>query len=195
MATKTDSPQVTALLKEAEKQFGRPLKGPTDFVLMADRIERKTREHISDSTIKRLWMPSLAYRTVSDRTLNVIAQYAGFEHFKAFQEDLAERGIIESELVTGENAVKAADLKVGDILSIAWMPNRECRLRYLGDRKFEAVECHNSTLQEGDTFFCSAFIPGRKLFVDHLTHGEEVFESYGMGTQHGLTRVELDSQD
>ena len=72
------------------------------------------------------------------------------------------------------------------------MPDRECRLKYLGERKFEAIECHNSTLRAGDTFYCSAFIKGRKLFVDNLTHDGRLFESYGMGTGHGLTRVSVE---
>lgn len=192
MATRTDSPQVTALLKEVERCYGRPVRTPSDFVLLADRIETRTHEHISDSTIKRLRKPALAYKTVSDRTLNVLAQYAGYAHFAAFVEHLAAQGILESELVTGEESIKAADLRIGDIVSIAWMPDRECRLRYLGGRKFEAVECHNSKLQAGDTFYCSAFIKGRSLYVDNLTHDGQLFESYGMGTGHGLTRVTVE---
>ena len=38
---------------------GRPVRTPSDFMLVADRIEEKTGEHISDSTIKRLWIPRL----------------------------------------------------------------------------------------------------------------------------------------
>ncbi len=189
MATKTDSPQVAALLREVEKAFGHPVSTPADFVMLADRIETKTREHISDSTIKRLWKPRLSYRTVSDRSLNVIAQYAGFPHFQAYRAHLSEQGIMESVMVAGEECIRALDLKIGDTVSIAWLPDRECRLRYLGNRKFIVVTALNSKIQPDDTFFCSTFIKGRPLYVDNLTHGGEVFESYGMGTEHGLTSV------
>ena len=97
MAIKTDSPQVKALMLDAEKEFGRPVKTPSDFVLIADKIESKTGEHISDSTIKRLCKPNLAYKTVSERSLNVIAQYVGYPHFDAFRQTLEEHGILESE--------------------------------------------------------------------------------------------------
>ncbi len=191
MAVRTDSPQVALLLKAVEQEFGRAIKTPSDFVLVADRVETKTHFHISESTIKRLWKPVLGYGTVSDHTLNVLSAYVGHEHFDAFIANLAGRGLLESELIMGEECVKSEDLVPGDIVSIAWMPDRECELRYLGERKFEAVKCVNSTIQVGDTFFCSNFMRGRKLYVDNLVHGSETFESYGMGTSHGLTRVEV----
>ena len=68
------------------------------------------------------------------------------------------------------------------------------RFRYLGDRKFVAVETLNSKIRPGDTFYCSSFIKGRKLYVDNLEHKGTLFESYGMGTEHGLTRVTLEKQ-
>lgn len=178
-------------MREVEKVYGRPVRTPADFVLLAERIETKTREHISDSTIKRLYKPSLAYKTVTDRTLNVIAAYAGYPHFQAFMKDLAQRGIIESELIAGEESVKAANLAEGALVRIAWMPDRECLLKYLGERKFIVLNAANSKIQPGDTFFCSTFIKGRPLYVDNLQHGGESFESYAMGTEHGLTLVRL----
>jgi len=192
MATKAGTPQITALLKAVEKEFGRPVRTPSDFVLVADKIESKVREHISDSTIKRLWKPALGYDTISDRTLNVLSRYVGFTHYWEFVAYLSEKGLEESEMVGGEECIKASDLSIGDIVSFAWMPDRECRVKYLGERRFEAVECRNSKLQAGDTFYCSTFIRGRGLYVDNLTHGDTVFESYGMGTEHGLTKAVLE---
>lgn len=191
MATRTDSPQVTALLDAVEKTFGRPVRTPSDFVLVADRIESRTHEHISDSTIKRLWNPRLGYATVSDRTLNVLARYAGYPHFMGFCRQLAAQGVLESELVSGRHGIRAEDLAIGSLIRIAWLPDRECTLRYLGERQFEAVETQHAKLQPGDTFFCSSFLPGRPLYVDHLCHDGEIYEQYGMGTEHGLTRVEV----
>lgn len=189
MATKTDSPQVVALLSEVEKTYGRPVKTPADFILLADRIETKTREHISDSTIKRLWKHALAYETVSDRTLNVIAQYTGYDHFQDFLDYLAKQGRMESELITGKECIKASDLKKGDIVRIAWQPDRECCLRYLGDRQFIVESAQNSKISPQDTFFCSTFIKGRPLYVDDLNHNGEIYERYNIGTEHGLSRV------
>ena len=190
MATRTDSPLVAALLSEVESVYGRQVRTPADFVSLADRIEARTKEHISDSTIKRLWKKSLAYKTVSDRSLNVISQYVGYPHFHAFVEHLAEKGIVdESELVSCKDCINVADLQPGDEVQIAWQPNRECSLKYLGERKFEVTFSINAKIRVGDTFECSSFIPGRPLYVDRLTHEGEVYESYAMGTRHGLIRA------
>jgi len=191
MASKSDSPQVAALMAALEKTFGRPVRTPFDFVLVADRIEDRTHEHISDSTVKRLFKPNLRYATVSDRTLNVIARYVGYPHFEAFCQQLARNGLKESEIATVQGGIRTEDLDVGDLVCIAWQPDRECTLRYLGNRRFEAIAAQNATLQPGDTFCCSSFLPGRPLYVDDFRHGQETFPQYAMGTVHGLTRVSL----
>lgn len=191
MSIKYESPYVAALKKSVESEFGRPIKTPTDFVLVADRIKTKTRQHISESTIKRLWTPSLAYKTVSSNTLNVLSIYVGYKHFQDFQQRLSEQGFMESELIYGEECIKAKDLNIGDKVYIAWLPDRECTLEYLGNRQFKAIETLNSTIQAGDTFFCSQFIRGRKLYVDNLEHNGQVYDSYGIGIEHGLTRASL----
>lgn len=192
MAIESDSPQLKALLQDVEQLFGHPVKTPSDFVLVADRIERKTGEHISDSTIKRLWIPKLGYRTVSERTLNVLASYVGYGHFKAYCEALRSKGkLSESEIVDGEASVRTSSLKCGDRIRIAWLPDRECTLEYLGDRKFKVIESLNATIRIGDTFFCDVFYKGRSLYVDSLCHNGEMFDGYCMGMDHGLTRLEV----
>ena len=158
---------------------------------LATLIETETHEHISDSTIKRLWKPSLGYATVSTHTLNLLSCYAGYPHFEEFCRKLSENGILESELYADKHGIRTVNLSPGTLLHIAWLPDRECTLRYLGDNRFEAVETHKSKLQPGDTFSCSGFTPGRPVYVDNLQRGGESFDQYAIGTAHGLTRVEI----
>lgn len=190
MAVRTDSPEVFALLCEAEKEFGRPIRTPSDFVLVADRIESKTGEHISDSTIKRLCKPNLSYKTVSERSLNVIAQYAGYLHFAAFCKALGEKGIAESGFAKLPGAVFSDQLSPGDRIRIAWQPDRVCLLRYDGSHRFTVLEAVNAKIHPGDSFQCSSFVKGRPLYVDNLRQNGTMIPSYGMGTAHGLTLVE-----
>ena len=134
MAIKSDSPQIRALLLDIERLFGHPVRTPSDFMLVADKIEDKTGAHISDSTIKRLWIPKLGYRTVSERTLNVLAAYAGHEHFKAYCEDLRSRGKLpESEIVDGEgvDGSKALCLDMeGDSILLPFNGGRYTSLKF-----------------------------------------------------------------
>ena len=195
MAIRTDSPQVKALILEAEKKFGRPVRTPSDFVLIADKIESKTGEHISDSTIKRLCKPNLAYKTVSERSLNVIAQYVGYPHFDAFCQTLEDRGILEeSEIAQLPGGIFSDRLSPGDKIRIAWQPNRMCLLRYEGQHRYTVLETANAKIHAGDSFTCASFVKGRPLYVDNLMQGTTLIASYGMGTSHGLTLVERESE-
>ena len=76
---------------------------------------------------------------------------AGHPHFLAFCRQLAAQGVLESELVSGRHGIRAEDLAIGSLIRIAWLPDRECTLRYLGERQFEAVETQHAKLQPGDT--------------------------------------------
>lgn len=194
MAIRTDSPQVKALMLDAEKEFGRPVKTPSDFVLIADKIESKTGEHISDSTIKRLCKPNLAYKTVSERSLNVIAQYVGYPHFDAFCQTLEEHGILESEFAQLPGGIFSDKLSPGDKIRIAWQPDRVCLLRYNGQHRYTVLEAANAKIHAGDSFTCASFVKGRPLYVDNLMQGATLISSYGMGTSHGLTLVELEKE-
>ena len=191
MKTRSDSPLVHALLVEAEAVFGHPVKTPSDFVSIADRIEAATREHISDSTIKRLWVPKLGYATVSAYTLDVIAKYCGYSHFEAFCTDLNIRYGIESKIYPGTESVRSAELAPGDMVEIAWLPDRECVLEHLGDGKFIVRQAENAKIRPGDTFGCHIFVKGKPLYVDNLHQGDKVYAQYGMGLEHGLTKVKV----
>lgn len=191
MAVKTDSQLVIYLKLEVEKAFGHPVSTPTDFVHVAALVEKKTHEHISDSTIKRLWKPALAYKTVSEHTLNVISSFLGYSSFQAFCDSLAEQGLEDSEMSKADSAIFSRDLSEGNIVEIAWLPDRECTLKYLGNLTFEVVRAQNASISSGDTFLCASFAKGRPLYADNLRHDGELIGSYVIGKQHGLTRAVL----
>ena len=189
MAVRTESQLVTYLKLEVERAFGHPVSTPSDFIQVAALVESKTHEHISDSTIKRLWKPALAYKTVSERTLNVISSFLGYSSFRAFCDSLAGLGLDDSEMSRAPSAIFSGELTRGVILEIAWLPDRECTLKYLGDLKFEVIREKNASISEGDTFLCASFAKGRPLYADNLYHQGELIGSYVMGKQHGLTKA------
>ena len=190
MAIKTDNPQLALLRIEVEKKFGAAVQTPYDFVGLASSIEECTHEHISDSTLKRIWGYVKSYPTVAVHTIGQLCSYVGHPDWEDWCGHLAAAGIIESEIVSAPGSIKADSLQAGDRLYISWAPDRECWLEYLGDRRFRAERTVNSKLKAGDCFCCSVFIKGRPLYVDNLVQDGAVFESYAMGMEHGLTDVE-----
>ena len=75
MAIDTSIPQVAALKLAVEKRFGHPIETRSDFTLLAADIERTTRDHIAENTLRRLWGRISSYDTVFTRTLDILSKY------------------------------------------------------------------------------------------------------------------------
>lgn len=190
MNVHTDLPQVAALRLAVKRRLGRSLACRSDFTILASEIERVTREHIAENTLRRIWGRMKSYGTVFGRTLDVLSRYAGFDGWDAFCAHLREVAGIESDLVRDVRSVRTEDLRVGDRLRIGWLPDRLCVVEFGGGRTFRAVETENSTMRPGDTFECGMFILGYPLAVDNFVHDSETVPRYVMGTDHGLTTLE-----
>lgn len=191
MNIKTDIPQIALLRERIEKSIDFPLNTHGDFLRLSAGIEFTLREHMSESTLERLWGYSTRrYDTVSVRTLNVLCRFIGIHSWEQFCESLSSEGH-ESELFTG-STINAADLAVGTRIRIGWLPDRMCTVRYLGDNRFVAEETLNSTMQSGDTFSCLQFQKGRELHLDDFRKADpsERFR-YVVGINSGLTTLEV----
>lgn len=190
MTVQTDLPQVAALRLAVERHFGHRIESRYDYVQLGADIERVTREHLADNTLRRLWGGISGYDTAHARTLDVLCRYVGFADWTRFCEHLARTGGRESALLEGEHSISTDTLKVGDRLRIGWLPDRECIVEFQGGSTFRAIECRNSTLQNGDSFECRVLIRDFPLAVDHLVHDGRVYPRYVMGSDHGLTLLE-----
>lgn len=190
MAIKTDTPQVVALKKAVEKRFGRAVETRADFAMVVADIELVTKEHVAESTLRRLWGRLRGYSTVFKRTLDVLSCYAGYSHWDSFCRSLANSENRESELIMNGHTIKAEELSPGDRIRIGWLPDRECVVEFIGGTRFKAIQTQNSTLQEGDTFECSVMLRDYPLFVDNLVHGGELCQRYSIGINSGLTILE-----
>lgn len=191
MNIKTDIPQIALLRERIEKSIDFPLNTHGDFLRLSAGIEFTLREHMSESTLERLWGYSTRrYDTVSVRTLNVLCRFIGIHSWEQFCESISSEGH-ESELFTG-STINAADLAVGTRIRIGWLPDRMCTVRYLGDNRFVAEETQNSTMQSGDTFLCLQFQKGRELHLDDFRKADpsERFR-YVVGINSGLTTLEI----
>lgn len=69
MSIKSNIPQIALLRQCVEERFGKPLTVHADFVELVSQIEILLRQHISESTLERVWGYSTrGYDTVSLRT-------------------------------------------------------------------------------------------------------------------------------
>ena len=191
MNIKADIPQITLLKQHVEKSIDFSLTTHGDFVRLSAGIEFAMREHMSESTLERLWGYSTRrYDTVSERTLNVLARFVGLRSWEHFCQSISTAPG-ESELFTG-STINTSDLEVGSRIRISWPPDRICVIRYLGDNRFVAEQTLNSTMQAGDTFSCLQFQKGRQLQMDNFCKmGSSEMQRYIVGINTGLTTLEI----
>ena len=191
MNIKADIPQIALLKQHVEKSIDFSLTTHGDFVRLSAGIEFTMREHMSESTLERLWGYSTRrYDTVSERTLNVLARFVGLRSWEHFCQSISTASG-ESELFTG-STINTSDLEVGSRIRIGWPPDRICVIRYLGDNRFVAEQTLNSTMQADDTFSCLQFQKGRQLYMDNFyKKGSSDTQRYVVGINSGLTTLEI----
>ena len=186
MAIKSNTPQISTLRQRVEERFGKPLVVHADFLALVAIIEMEQRQHISESTLERVWGYSTrGYNTVSLRTLDVLSMYGAGCLWAKFCEEVETE--CESVLFNVESII-AAKLSVGNRLRIGWLPNRLCDIRYLGNNRFIAEHCENSKMRKGDTFSCLQFTLGKEAVLsDFRQAGSTLEQSYAIGQKNGLT--------
>ena len=175
-----------------EKAIDFPLSTHGDFLRLSAGIEFTLREHMSESTLERLWggYSTRHYDTVSVRTLNVLARFVGHRCWDDFCASV-EKAVSESGFFVDET-ICSKELNIGDRLRIGWPPDRICVIRYLGDNNFIAEEASNSKMQPGDTFSCIQIHKGLPLQLDNFQKaGSSEKLRYVVGINTGLSLLEV----
>lgn len=191
MRIEINSPQISALISEVEKQIGK-VNGNDKFVRLETLIEEKCKEHISITTLQRLWGYSTRNASnVSERVLDIIARFVDAGNWEQFCSCISKNK--ESEIFRNCGCVDCSGLKIGTRLRLAWLPDRVCDIEYLGDNRFVAVRTENATIKTGDTFRCLQIEKGRELYMDNFTRcgkPESCGTRYLVGKENGLTLVQ-----
>lgn len=89
-----------------------------------------------------------------------------------------------------DGSIYSDDLIEGDRILLKWMPDRECVVRYLGNNKFVAESCVNSTIQPGDTFSCIEFRLNQPAVMDQflaVNDDSETPKRYVAGFKYGIS--------
>ena len=193
MSILANIPQIAALRGEIEAAQGGALHTHLHFVALTEKIEERLREHISPTTLERVWGYSTRhYDTVSRRTLDVLARYVGADGWDDYVDRLRSTAGRESEEFT-DGVINVSSLAVGARLLIGWQPDRLCEIRYLGNFRFVVEHVENSSaLRVGDSFSCMQLQRGQELYMDCFQRAGAPSEEnarYAVGQSHGLTTL------
>lgn len=196
MNFKTNLPEIATLRSRVKEKAQLALDTHFHFVQLVAELENELHEHMSETTLERVWGYSTrGYDTVSRRTLDVLSRYLGSKNWDDFCQLLRDEAARESQLFTTK-ALIAQSLPIGTRLLIGWQPNRICEIRYLGNNRFEAIRTENSSIQPGDRFSCLLFEKGRELYMDLFQRANEDGEPnpearYVVGQNNGLSTLEI----
>ncbi|MCR4566098.1 MAG: hypothetical protein K5651_08425 [Bacteroidales bacterium] len=192
MSISVNIPEISALRSRVEETFGESLRTHNAFIALMDRIDSCQREHLSESTLERLWGYSTrGVDAISLRTLDVLSRYVGAVSWTDFCAALKADSPVESEEFSGES-ILSARLEPGMRLQLGWLPDRLITVVYMGRNRFVIEESLNSSLCPGDSFECLQIQVGQPLYLDRFRRAGSSSETrYVAGERNGLTVARL----
>lgn len=185
-----NAPEIHSLRQDIERKLNRHLRTPYDFEFLAAEVQTRLHEHISPTTLKRLWGYIDGAETTRHSTLCLLAQFLGFADWDAYLASLAARTDMESETFAGEG-IRSDELRAGQRVEVTWLPDRRCIFRYEGGNTYTVEEAHNAKLQTGDRFEAACFLIGKPLYADRLVRGSEQPTSYIAGKRNGIVSARI----
>ena len=114
-----------------QKKISRDLESPRDFDFLSEQIQLSTSEYLSPTTLKRLfgYIPQTAQPRIT--TLSIVARFLGFKGWQ----DYIEHQNVESDFVSATK-ILTSELQIGQKIIMAWNPDRECIIEYIGNNRF-----------------------------------------------------------
>lgn len=186
-------PELAYLLTEVERKYGRRIATTTDFESLSVVIEHHIGEHISSSTLKRLWGYVSLNPTPRVATLDVLSRFIGHRDFRAFCKYLKDAQIYASNFFTSKYQT-VAELKPDTVVHIGWAPNRLVKMKYIGNHQFEVISSENSQLRPGDLFELSEIIVGYPLFISRILRNGAYTPSYVAGQIDGINLLKVETE-
>ena len=181
-----NEPLIQQLKDSIEQMINRKMYTPKDFDFLSEKIFSRLNIMVSATTLKRLWGYLNEGNVPRKSTLSILAQFIGYRDWDSFIEAAGhENADSQSNLILSRRLSSFALMK-GDIIQLNWLPNRICKIMYLGNCMYEVINSENAKLQSGDTFHCSIFIEGEPLYIDNLTHGTYQNIAYVAGKKDGI---------
>lgn len=157
---------------------------PRDFAWLSQQVAERTRQRVSESTLRRFWGYVNEGVKASTFTKDVLAQYLGYRDFAQFSE-MQGGGRSQSQVVLGDK-ICCDNLYEGQMLRLSWLPNRVCTVRHEGSGRFTVVDSKNTRLTAGDTFECHLLIAHEPAYLDKWIHEGCQPATYVIGKKDGI---------
>lgn len=187
------TPEIEELKNLVEQKYGKLLGTSNDFATFSQHLMVVKHLSVSPSTLKRLWGYVNDEHEPRHSTLDMLAQYLGYESFRAFTLWLKTSSKYNSSFFNA-SMLLSKDVGVSQIVEIGWRPNRIVRLRYLGDSLYEVLTSENSKFCPGDRFITGCFIKEQPLYLPFLERGGQRTPPFVAGRNGGLTVIHVETE-
>ena len=161
---------------------------PSDCELLSLDIQGKTGVRIGATTLKRLLGFAQDERTPHASTLDAIARYLGYAHWEELAK-IEDQG--NSDFNSSDDEFRSADLQVGKVVEIAYLPDRVVTLRYLGNNRYKVEQSQNSKLQADDEVEILNFVLHHPLLVVQVWRNGESLGQFTAGRVSGLSSIKV----
>lgn len=171
-----------------KRKSGSNLRLPSDCELLSLDILGQTGVRIGATTLKRLLGFAADERTPHTTTLDAIARYLGYAHWDELSK-IEDDG--NSDFGTSDEELRSVDLQPGSFVEFAYPPDREVRVKYLGNCHYLVTESRNSKLQEGDKVEILNFVLHHPLLVLNVWRSGESLGQFTAGRISGLSTIKI----
>lgn len=180
--------EIQELKAAVEKKVGMNMCTPHTFRQLSQIIFSENGEMLSESTLKRLWGYVNSETAQSHTTLDIISRFLGYKNFMEFRVDL---DLQQTSVFANGVLCHSSELLPGDMVQIAWTPDRKCTFLYSGDNRYEVVEAYNSKLKKGNTFSAYSFMLDAPLYIHDLKQNKTHHKTFVAGARGGLTELKI----
>lgn len=178
-------PEVQILLKKVEESFNYKLKTSSDFECLSAEIMSKTKQHLSVSSLKRIWGYVKYDNIPRESTLDVLSKYIGHSGYFDFCNSNVGVAFNVSQFFS-ERIIYPNSLKAGATIVLLWYPDRSVVFVYYGGNKYKVISAINSKIRTGDECSISAIIEGHPLYMDSVVRDGQNLGSYVAGKNGGV---------
>ena len=172
-----------------EMRFGKSIRYSKDCESLAASISKHCGEKISATTMMRLFGLMKSDSKPRLYTLDLVAQYAGFECWEA---TIKDDHLSEESFLDHTDKLVISNLEAQQIIHIKYSPDRLLTLAYLGSMDFEVKEAQNSKLQVGDilkTLRIECFFP---FVCENVKRQGKDLGKFVGGKEGGITHISIE---
>lgn len=179
------------IIKLLEEKSGHPLNSSSACERLALDIESKTGEQLGFTTLKRLLGFTSEQASPRLSTLEILAQYLGFNSYKELEDTINNRG--DSDFDSNAQSVISSRLPEEAEISLSYSPNRSLKLKYIRDDEFIVTESINGSLKAGDKIFVDSFTTGLPMIAKDVIRDGQSLGRYVAGGKFGIQIENNDS--